>query len=151
MPRSLLHAALVAHLFSAGLYAGGCVYVTAVELPALRAAELRLYEQLSRLLLGRAGLILLPALLVATGTAALLWLAGGTPGWTWPVLFLLYLAILAMTLAFNVPINVELLSGEELPLERIAALRARWALAHGGRTLLACLALLLGAWAATSR
>ena len=133
MARNLLQVVLVAHL------CGGALCRRPPLRERGRAADVqqvepRTYVAMARPLLRRGGAC--PAASAAAGDGHLRAPVGrgwgpGPHGLSAPPPSCSIWASSPTTLALNVPINVELLSHADLPLERLAALRTRWALAHG--------------------
>lgn len=135
------------HLFSLAIYAGGCVYIATVDMPALATLTPHSYLGAFSEMLPRAGRLMLPLLLLAL-------VSGGLAAFSQPGgqrVFMLgatavLVAIVALTASQIIPLNKALLSSGALSEPQILAIRSQWNTWHGVRTTLSVVALLF-AWA----
>lgn len=131
----------VATLF-AGLWAGGCLYISIVEQPAASRLGLSFATQFFRPMSARAAPMLIIFALVGAIAAAYAWFDGRGYEWLWGALLLA--GMFPLTGFLIVPINLKLLKvdAEKNP-EEAALLLTRWGRWHAVRTFIGSLSFLL--------
>jgi hypothetical protein len=133
---------------SAALFAGGCLYLSLVQLPwlgDLPAAEARRFMLT---LLPAMGRLMGPLLLIACACAGYrLFQAHGGPGAAQSIaVFAALAAALLVTAAVHLPINAEYLGGQPLSDARAGLLLSRWTTWHHLRSAFALTALVAALW-----
>lgn len=125
------------HLSAQGLYAGGCIYILLVEMPAIRSCAIHERKAVLLRALPKAGMLMLP-LLLADIVASIVWWLSDKHLIYGVVNLLLMVAVLWVTLIYNVPINRQLLSSEETESQGLWSDKLKlWANAHLTRTVFA--------------
>jgi uncharacterized membrane protein len=138
-------------LSALGAYAGGCLYISVVEVPALRAVPVQEYANAFKLILPRAGILMLPLLISAAVCATLYWYGQARFNALVVIAVVLIGLTVVATFVGNVPINRQLLSDNLNDLERWPALTRQWELWHLSRTIFSCAAFSLLALTAATR
>lgn len=144
MPINFATFTLLSALFTLGLYAGGCLYITVVEIPALRTVSTQEYLHVFKMILPRAGLLMLPLLLGTVIFMAAYYWYGQTQ---FNVLVVIAMGLIGLVFAAtfmgNVPLNRVLLAESPIDLQRWITLIRQWEAWHLLRTLCACAAFVL--------
>ncbi|MFF1717983.1 anthrone oxygenase family protein [Streptomyces sviceus] len=133
-----------AGLLFTGVFTGFLIAVLVLEL-SLRGFDRHVYTQVRHVELDSldklAVVTLLPALITTAVLLASAFRQGGRTSWRTLTALALLLAILALTLVINMPINADQLDWSvQAPPADWASVRDRWQIAHGVRTGAAVLA-----------
>jgi uncharacterized membrane protein len=144
----------VAQLASAG-FAGGCLYLSVVQLPVLAAATPAEGFLAMRSMLPRMGALMAPLLLlgcVSSGYWALHVARGVPAGWAsaTSLFAVALLAALLVTVFVHLPLNAEYLGPQIATEQRANVLLTRWSSWHHVRTTLAIVGLVAAVWSTSS-
>lgn len=141
-------AEFIATIF-AGLWAGGCLYISVVEHPAASRLGLSFATQFFRPMSARAAPMLILFALVGAIASAYAWVEGRETEWL--IGALLLAAMFPLTGFFIVPTNLKLLKVDaQENSEEASLLLARWGRWHAVRTIVGSLSFLLFVYALTT-
>jgi len=125
----------------AGLWSGGCIYLSLVQEPAAHRAGPDIVAALFRPMSARAAPMFIVLALVGTVAAGYAWIQGADINWLIGAVFLG--AMVPFTAILIVPTNRKLLKIKPADVGASEELFARWGRLHGLRTLLGSIAFLV--------